>query len=69
MLILSVMISTMGSSLAMGSPSFLSHLPTVPSTTLSPSCGTTIVTGIPSSESELVRDGFADRLRDPVRIG
>src|SRR5712671_8243718 len=39
MLILSVMISTIGSSLAIGSPTFFSHLPIVPSTTLSPSCG------------------------------
>ena len=37
MLILSVMISTIGSSLAIGSPSFFSHFPIVPSTTLSPS--------------------------------
>ncbi len=51
MLILSVMISTIGSSFAIGSPTFFSHLPIVPSTTLSPSWGTTMVTGIPSSNA------------------
>src|SRR5207237_2156820 len=45
-LILSVWISTSGSSLRTRSPSALSHLATVPSATLSPSCGTTIEIGI-----------------------
>src|SRR5262249_42161067 len=48
-LILSVWISTRGSSLRTLSPTALSHLATVPSATLSPSCGTTIEIAITSS--------------------
>jgi hypothetical protein len=38
-LTLSVITSTIGSYLSTWSPGFLSHLPIVPSATLSPSCG------------------------------
>ena len=45
-LILSVWISTSGSSLRTRSPTCFSHFETVPSATLSPSCGTTIEMGM-----------------------
>ena len=48
-LILSVWISTSGSSLRTRSPTALSHLETVPSATLSPSWGTTMETGMVGS--------------------
>src|SRR5262249_5164669 len=50
--ILSVMISTTGSSLRTVSPAFLSHFEIVPSAMLSPSCGTTMLTGTLSSCSK-----------------
>src|SRR5579871_1718829 len=46
--ILSVMISTSGSSFFTVSPSFLSQRPTVPSLTDSPNCGIVILVGIPA---------------------
>src|SRR5262249_27706553 len=70
--ILSVMISTTGSSLRTVSPVFLSHFEIVPSAMLSPSWGTTMLTGTFSSCSER-ETALAPRLRSaefrPLLLG
>src|SRR3990172_6088411 len=66
-LILSVMISTTVSSLAMRSPSDFIQWPTVPSTTLSPICGITIGVGINVSFSTNRSDQFT-RLRGLISL-